>query len=130
MYPAAGHVITGNLKIISDKKVRNIVSKGPKYRFPSGIDFTECREKIAQALNSFGDQWSKRERVGKNALKAWKLNILHLMDKRIEFYSQNTNLLPPKPQFSFRHLKLGIQKLHEKYVLVPADKAANNVVVV
>ena len=52
------------------------------------------------------------------------------MDKRIKFYSQNTNLLPPKPKSPFRHLKQGIQEFHRKYVLVPADKAANNVVVV
>ena len=52
------------------------------------------------------------------------------MDKRKKFYSHNTNLLPPKPKSSFRHLKQGIQEFHRKYVLVPADKAANNVVVV
>ena len=44
--------------------------------------------------------------------------------------SQNTNLLPPKPKSTFRHLKQAIQDFHRKYVLVPADKAANNVVVV
>ena len=52
------------------------------------------------------------------------------MDERIKFYSQNINLLPPKPKSSFRHLKQGIQEFHGKYVLVPEDKAANNVVVV
>ena len=52
------------------------------------------------------------------------------VDKRIEFYSQNTNLVPPKPKASFRHLKKGIQEFHRKYVFVPVDKAANNVVVV
>ena len=53
------------------------------------------------------------------------------MDGRIKFYSQNTtNLLHPKPESSFTHLKQGIQEFHRKYVLVPADKAANNVVVV
>ena len=30
----------------------------------------------------------------------------------------------------FRHLKQGIQEFHRKYVLVPADKVANNSVVV
>ena len=49
-----------------------------------------------------------------------------MVDQRIKFYSQNTNLLPPKP--TFRHLKQGIQDFHRKYVLVPADKAANNIV--
>ena len=58
------------------------------------------------------------------------MNIFTVIDKRINFYSQNTNLLPLKPKSTFRHLKLSIQELHRKYVLVPADKAANNVVVV
>ena len=66
----------------------------------------------------------------KYASKEWKRSIFTIVDKRIQFYSQNTNLLPPKPKSSFRHLKQGIQKFHRKYVLVPADKAANNVVVV
>ena len=35
-----------------------------------------------------------------------------------------------KPKSTFRHLKQGIQDFHRKYVLVPADKAENNVVVV
>ena len=50
--------------------------------------------------------------------------------KKINDAAQNTNLSPPKPKSSLRHLKQGIQDFHRKYVLVPADKAANNVVVV
>ena len=40
------------------------------------------------------------------------------------------DLLPPKPKLTFRYLKKGVQKFYRKLVLVPADKAANNVVVV
>ena len=36
------------------------------------------------------------------------------MDKRLKFYSHNTNLLPSKPKSSFRHLKQGIKELHRK----------------
>ena len=42
---------TGNLKIISDSRIRSVISKGPKYRFPTHIDFKKCREAIAGALN-------------------------------------------------------------------------------
>ena len=63
-------------------------------------------------------------------MKEWNLSIFNIVDKRIKFYSQNTNLLPPTPKSSFRHLKQGIQEFHRKYALVLADKAANNVVVV
>ena len=130
LYPSAGHVITGNLNVIPDARVRNIISKGPKYRFPSNIDFSKCRREIAASLNDFSNRWCKRENVEPDALKEWKINIFKIIDTRISFYSRNTHLLPPKPKSSFRHLKRGIQDFHMNYVLVPADKAANNVVVV
>ena len=68
--------------------------------------------------------------VEPNALKEWKVSIFKIVDQRIKFYSLNTNLLPPKPKSTFRHLKQGIRDFHRKHVLVPADKAANNGVVV
>ena len=116
--------------MISESRIRKIVCKGPKYRFPSYINFDKCREEIAAALSDFGNRWCKREGVDDTALKEWKRSIFTIMNKRIKFYSQITNLLPPKPKSSFRHLKQGIQEFHKKYVLVPADKAVYNVVVV
>ena len=82
------------------------------------------------AIVSFSNRWCKRENVEPDALKEWKINIFKIIDTRISFYSRNTHLLPPKPKSSFSHLKRGIQDFHMNYVLVPADKAANNVVVV
>ena len=127
IYPSAGHVVTGNLKIIPDSRIRNIVSKGPTNRFPSHIDFNRCREETSSALNDFGNRWCKRESFECNALKEWKLSIFNIMDKRIKFYPHNTNLLPPKS--SLRHLKPSIQEFHRKYVLVSAEKAANSIAV-
>ena len=76
-----------NTKIIPDSRIRNIVSKGPKYRFPSQIYFNRCREEIASALNDFGNRWCKRESCECNAMKEWKLSIFSIVDKRIKFYS-------------------------------------------
>ena len=42
--PNSGHNFTVNLKIIPDSRIRYIVSKRPKYTFPSHIDFNKCRE--------------------------------------------------------------------------------------
>ena len=72
--------MTGNLKIISDSRIRYIVSKGPKYRFPSRIDFKKCREEIASALKDFGNRWCKREYDEPNALKEWKLESKHFQN--------------------------------------------------
>ena len=43
----------GNLKNISDSRIRSIISKGPKYRLPFQTDFNKCREEIAVSLNEF-----------------------------------------------------------------------------
>ena len=115
IYPAAGHIITGNLKIISDSRIRYILSKGPKYRFLSRGDLKKCREEISSAFYDFGNRWCKREYVEPNALKEWKVSIFKMVDQCIKFYSQNTNLLPPNPKSTFRHLKQGIQDFHRKY---------------
>ena len=71
----------GNLKIISDSRIRSIISKGPKYRLPSQIDFNKCREEIAVALNEFCKRWCRREHVECNALNSWKISIFN---KRIK----------------------------------------------
>ena len=89
-----------------------------------------CISTKLASLNDFSNRWCKRENVEPDALKEWKINIFKIIDTRISFYSRNTHLLPPKPKSSFHHLKRGIQDFHINYVLVPADKAANNVVVV
>ena len=62
--------------------------------FPSRINSKNYREDIASALNDFGNRWCKREYVETNALKEWKVSIFKIVDQHIEFYSQNTNLLP------------------------------------
>ena len=69
-YPSAGHVITGNLNVIPEARVRNIISKGPKYIFSSiEIEFHKCRRKIAASLNELSNRWCKRENVERDALR-------------------------------------------------------------
>ena len=80
-----GHIVTGDLKIITDSRIRSIICKGPKYRFPVPIDFKSCREEIAGALQEFCNRWCKREHVESNALNSWKLNIFKIIDGRISF---------------------------------------------
>ena len=121
-------MITGNLNVIPDARVRNIISKGSKYRFPSNIDFPKCRREIAASLKDFSSCWREPANVEPDDLKEWKINILKNFDTRISFYPRNFHRLPPKHKSSFRHLKRGIHDFHMNYVLVPAEKAAYNVV--
>ena len=64
-----------------------------------------------------------------DALKEWKTNIFKIIDTDILFYSHKTNTLRWRPKSYFNYLKRGTHDFHT-YVLFPADKATNNVVVV
>ena len=78
-------MFTGNLNVIPDARVSNIISKGPKYRFPSNIDFSKCRREIAASLNDFSNRWCKQENVQPDALKEWKINIFEIIDTVFHF---------------------------------------------
>ena len=94
-YQLAGHIVTGDLKIITDSRlIQSIICKGPTYRFPLPIDFKSCREEIAGALQEFCNR-CKREHVESNALNSWKINIFKVIDGRILFYCNSLDLLPP-----------------------------------
>ena len=82
--------------------------------FPVQIDFQKCCEKIAASLNEFGNRWCKREHVECDASKYCEINIFKIIDRRMSFYSQNTNMLPRTPKISYRDLKSGIEEFHTK----------------
>ena len=124
--------MTGNLNVIPDARVQNIILKVINIDFPL-ISISLNVVEITAALNDFSNRWCrwcKRENVEPDALKEWKINIFKIIDTRISFYSRNTHILPPKPKSSFCHLKRVIQDFLMKYILVLADIADNNVVIV
>ena len=51
--------------------------------------------------------------------------IFKINDERVLFYSNNLELLPPKPKLSFQYLKQGIQEFHRKYVLAVLYQYSN-----
>jgi hypothetical protein len=80
-------------------------------------------------MEDFSSKWCRRENADSYALATWKRNIFKIIDSRINFYLGNEHL-PPKPRLTLRHLKKDILAFHSKFGLVPAVKAANNIIIV
>ena len=78
-------MITGNLNVIPDARVRKYYFKGPKYRIPPNINFPKCCTEIAASLNGFSKRWCKRKIVEPDALKELKINIFKIIDTRFSF---------------------------------------------
>jgi len=58
-----GHIISGDLSIVSDPKLRNLISKGPKYResFPFSCD--QAKEDIMTGFDEYIDTWSRKSGI-------------------------------------------------------------------
>ena len=130
LYPPAGHVVTGDLTCIPDKGLRSLFKKGPKYRLPSRVDFTKCRDIVEDALQTYCKRWPKKEGVGVHALNDWKNEFLRIIDIRIDNFTKHPHLFKQPSSRSVKSLKKKMEKLHRKYVFAPADKAANNVIII
>ena len=97
-------MIAGNLIVIPHERVRNIISKGPKYRFPFNIDFPKCRIEFAASLNDFSNRWCKRENVEPNALKEWKTYIFFKSLMLVIHFTLVINIFYPL-SLNLRYLK-------------------------
>ena len=123
-------IVTGDLTCIPDKGLQSLFKKGPKYRLPSRIDFTKCRDIVEDAHQTYCKRWSKKEGVGVHALNDWKNEFLRVLDIRIDNFTKHPHLYKQPPSCSVKSLKKKMEKLHRIYVFAPADKAANNVIII
>ena len=85
---------------------------------------------VEEALQTYCKRWCKKEGVGVYSLNDWKDEFLRIVDIRIENFTTQPHLYKQPPSRSVKALKRKMEKLHSKYVFAPADKAANNVIII
>ena len=84
---------------------------------------------ISNSIDLYAEQWSKQEQVDLKYLSEWKDQIKELVVERIS--SLKEKIRSPKQKIlSDPDVKDTLRGLHDDFVLVSADKAANNVIVV
>ena len=68
----SGHIITGDLRIIENKKLRRLLSKGPNFREPTKKNFKKCKMAIEIALNECINTMENKYKITKNYFGPWK----------------------------------------------------------
>jgi len=62
-YNPIGHVITGDLAIVTNDKLRNTLCKGPKYRDPQHINWNQNLKLLMDSVEDYARKWAKQEEV-------------------------------------------------------------------
>ena len=126
-----GHVVTGDLRIIHNKKLRKLISKGPNYREPKSINWKKCRDVIVEGLDKCACRMvSSNKNLTEEQLFPWKNIILQKVDAKIAFLKRKITLHRTNPILRQPDVIQHLEELHQKYVFVPIDKAANNVAII
>ena len=82
-YEPHGHVITGDLRVIENAKLRELVAKGPKYREPNRVNWKATETMFLESIDLYAKNWSKREQVELKYLSEWKDQLKELVTDRI-----------------------------------------------
>ena len=84
---------------------------------------------ILNSIDLYVEQWSNREQVDVKYLFEWKDQIKELIVEHIS--SLKEKILSPKQKLlNDPDVKDTLSRLHDNFVSIPADKVANNVIVV
>jgi hypothetical protein len=127
MYGPVGHVITGDLAIVNNSKLQELLAKGPKYRQPQSINWKQNFKLLMDSVEDYARKWARLEKVEPDTLSEWVKSIRSLIKRRIgslriRMSTRTTNV------FNEPDVTNTLSELHNKYVVVPADKASNNIV--
>ena len=84
-YEPVGHVVTGNLGIVGNRKLRKLLSKGPSYREQNNINWDTNQKIIKKAVRAYKVQWAKKkEKADSQTLDEWECRIIETVQARID----------------------------------------------
>ena len=125
-----GHVLTGDLRIIENIHLRELIQKGPNYREPRPINWKRCRDTIKTGLDECSERMLSGKDIQSEQMAPWKNEILRKVDDKIR--SLKSRIHPKKTKQILKRPDVVeyLDKLHKKFVLVPIDKAGNNIAII
>ena len=92
-----GHVITGNLSIVNNLKLRKVLSKGPNYREKRTINFNVAKREILNSICNLSEKLKNKYKLHNDSLNAWKDKITTLLSQKITNLKHSIHISHAKP---------------------------------
>ena len=122
-----GHIISGDLRLITNNKLRKLFTKGPKYRERKMIDWNNMETALLQSVRECAEIWCKKFKKSDKVLLPWVVVVAEKVRKRIEHLKTVHKLRPVREVLKDRECLKTLEDLQNRFVIVPIDKAAGNV---
>ena len=122
-------MITGDLNVIDDVHLRNVMARGVKFRIPQFLPWNKVKADLVTCVKTHADKMSKVFKIDRDRFDDWEGETIDLICKRIKRLKYCENVFERKFT-SIRSLDESIKCMHDHFVIVPVDKAANNFAVI
>ncbi len=126
-YLLHGHVITGDLQILPTQNLRVAFSKGSKFRLPVFVTNDKLLRELTAIFDCYCFKISKRNKIAVGNFIALKRVFIELIEARVALLPKGHNSGTVNLTGSdWRSLR----RFQERFVVVPADKATGNYIIV
>lgn len=129
VYLPCKHVISGNLDIIQNEELRNLMAKGAKYREIHWTSWKNIQTQFKDALVELVGRISRKCKLHVCEFDSWMNVVLKVFDSRCRFLINNYtiagNAVLNKPI-----VRQYLNHLQSRYVITTVDKASSNFVFV
>ena len=103
--------------------------KGPKFREPRSFNWRQNFIHIMASVEEYAKRWAKHEEEDHDTLSEWVKSVRCFLKSRIKRLRGQMKTVYPSV-FNNTEVSSELSRLQSQYVLVPADKAGNNIVFV
>lgn len=128
IYNPLGHVITGDLDIISNPNLKTIMSYGCKYRAPVHLSAAEVLLSTNQFINDFVTKKSSKYSLKHIYFDQWRNRVNEIIGNRINFYvNKYPDIFRSKNDIlEDKEIQMNLKALQKDYIICSIDKASNN----
>ena len=128
VYKLHGHVHTGHLEIIQCEPLRWVMSKGAKFRLKPRITRSKIISLVEECLSKLAKKLSSKFDVCREEFTLWYDALMKITKQRVNTLSPSQ--LKSNDIFRQPDVIQYINKLHDRFVIVPVDKASNNFAII
>ena len=90
--PQHGHIVTGNLNVITNDKLRRLLTKGPTYREANDLDWKKVFTCIKKGVCELQQEWCAKENVADQVLDEWRCRLLQEVKVQIRAVRQKPSV--------------------------------------
>lgn len=123
------HILTGNLDIIENIRLRELLRKGPKFRTPMKHNIDIILEDLLDALLNYTEKIALNNKLNNDVFNNWINKIITLTQEKYNEIKNNIHFTYNK-FLNINYFKKDLEELKKKFVFTRVDKASQNFAII